>query len=216
MRAKGEALNSWVAPVSFSVILQPPGTSSVFLVNPVKSQASGSGPWGSVLRVDPQGNATKRTDDEYENHDRGVPILASILVTAGLLSELRKTEAQAMGQPRGGLGFSGTVVPGLGLRVNYVFPFSPAQRIGLESGDVVLLINGSRIDSMVAYARILASSGGFVDLIVRNVRTGAPLLIPRVPLEPPAFDALRREGHSANPVRSDTQRGRTKVFTQSR
>jgi membrane-associated protease RseP (regulator of RpoE activity) len=163
-----------------------------------------------------------------------LPILGIVLVIAGL-TQMRPTVAQqpvpvppvpvpvtpSPVQPspvpsRGSLGFSGTVIPGLGLRVNYVYPFSSAQRIQLEPGDVILMVNGVRIDSMIVYDQVLDSSGGFVNLVIRNVRTRAPVMIPRVPLEPPAFDALPNRPTRSTEASSDKPRGRAGLFIQSR
>jgi S1-C subfamily serine protease len=144
---------------------------------------------------------------------RSLPVVGTVLVIAGALSMLKPTEAQTpvpvpVPTPgpvpvpvpvtnQGSLGFSATLIPGLGLRVNYTFPFSPARRIGLEPGDVIILVNGVRINSMATYQYVLASSGGSVDLVIRNIRNGRPLIIPRVPLEPPAFDGYKPRASSA-------------------
>jgi S1-C subfamily serine protease len=70
------------------------------------------------------------------------------------------------------LGFDGRFV-GYGMLVQRVHWGSMAQSIGLESGDVILAINGQRIFSGQHYLNLLAQSGGYVTLTVRDVRTGS-------------------------------------------
>jgi hypothetical protein len=76
-------------------------------------------------------------------------------------------------QPR--LGINYTVIPGYGYRVNCVMWGTPASRIGLEPGDVVLSINRVRLTYNGAHAYALsqaARTGGWITLRIRDVRTG--------------------------------------------
>jgi len=76
-------------------------------------------------------------------------------------------------QPR--LGINYTVIPCHGYRVNYVVWGTPAARMGLEPGDVVLSINGTRLTYNGAHTYALSRAvhtGGWVTLRIRDVRTG--------------------------------------------
>jgi S1-C subfamily serine protease len=75
------------------------------------------------------------------------------------------------------LGFDGAFT-GYGMLVQRVHYGSIAQQIGLEPGDVILAINGRRIFSYHHYLNLLARSGGYVTLTVRDVRTGNRLYMP--------------------------------------
>jgi hypothetical protein len=73
------------------------------------------------------------------------------------------------------LGINYTVIPGYGYRVNYVMWGTPASRIGLEPGDVVLSINRVRLTYNGAHSYALSRAvrtGGWVTLRIRDVRTG--------------------------------------------
>ncbi|HMP07188.1 MAG TPA: PDZ domain-containing protein [Lacipirellulaceae bacterium] len=85
------------------------------------------------------------------------------------------------------LGFAGQY-NGRGMLVRQVQWGSIAHRIGLERGDVVVSINGQRIFGYHHYLSLLAESGGFVRLGVRDVNTGR-LVTMQVNLNPvvPAF-----------------------------
>lgn len=78
------------------------------------------------------------------------------------------------------LGFTGTFLPGRGLRVEQVEWGTKAERLGLERGDVLLEINGQRLRSLGHYFQLLedaaAWNDGRVSLVVRNVR-GNPLYV---------------------------------------
>jgi S1-C subfamily serine protease len=74
-------------------------------------------------------------------------------------------------QPTVRLGFFGGY-NGYGMFVNQVQWGSTAHRIGLESGDVILAINGWRITGDYQYQSLLTQSGGRCQLTVRDVRTG--------------------------------------------
>jgi S1-C subfamily serine protease len=58
------------------------------------------------------------------------------------------------------------------MHVEYV-PFgTPASRIGLEAGDVIRAVNGRWLRSQDDYFHALAHSGGYVRLVVEDVRSG--------------------------------------------
>lgn len=59
-----------------------------------------------------------------------------------------------------------------GAVVRGVEPGSPAERFGLEPGDVVLSVNGAPVFNQSSYLQAMMDSGGFVRLRVRNVRDG--------------------------------------------
>ncbi len=77
-------------------------------------------------------------------------------------------------QPTPKLGFQGQILGGYGMKVVSVNWGTPAQRIGLESGDVITQINGRQIRSQWDYDQALRDAAmyysGRVNLQVRNVR----------------------------------------------
>lgn len=68
------------------------------------------------------------------------------------------------------LGIVGYVAYGQGLVVERVLPFTPAARAGLEPGDVILRVNDQRIRREGDLQRALRFSGGYVRLLVDDVR----------------------------------------------
>lgn len=71
------------------------------------------------------------------------------------------------------LGFYGQMHYGWGMMVVSVTPGSLASRNGLESGDVILEINGRPVQSDHDYRQALREAvfqGGYVQLLVDNVR----------------------------------------------
>ena len=71
-------------------------------------------------------------------------------------------------QPR--LGFYGHLEPGRGMVVDYVPWGTPAFRVGLERGDVIVQINHRRIRSYRDYFGALRTSGPICRLLVEDVR----------------------------------------------
>jgi S1-C subfamily serine protease len=63
-------------------------------------------------------------------------------------------------------------------------PGSPAARSGLKPNDVILEINGQPVNSLEDYARLLDGSGGSVRLLILDGRTGKPMTVDNVVLEP--------------------------------
>ena len=73
------------------------------------------------------------------------------------------------------LGYTYQVVPGYGFQVTSVVWGSPAARLGLEAGDMVLSINGVRMTYLGADVPVRAHAArqsGWVNLAIRDVRTG--------------------------------------------
>ncbi|WP_152049366.1 PDZ domain-containing protein [Tautonia marina] len=60
--------------------------------------------------------------------------------------------------------------PIYGLRVTQVVPGGAAQRSGIEIGDTIMSANGIPMSDSNALRRVIASSGGALNLIVRDVR----------------------------------------------
>ena len=77
-------------------------------------------------------------------------------------------------QPTPKLGFQGQILGGYGMKVVSVNWGTPAQKVGLESGDVITQINGRQIRSQWDYDQALRNAAkyhsGRVNLLVRNVR----------------------------------------------
>jgi hypothetical protein len=73
------------------------------------------------------------------------------------------------------LGFSGQIIAGQGMRIAWVAPGGLVARAGLESGDVIVRMNGRLILCQTDYELALRSAvanGGHLDLVVRNIRSG--------------------------------------------
>ncbi len=77
-------------------------------------------------------------------------------------------------QPAPRLGFNGQMIHGYGMKVASVNWGSAAQRAGLESGDVIMKVNGRAIRSQWDYDQALRDAANFnygqVNMKVRNVR----------------------------------------------
>lgn len=59
-----------------------------------------------------------------------------------------------------------------GAQVVAVWPNSPAQRIGLEVGDVIVGIDNLPVRSLDEYRRLLGPGSRRVELLIRDGRTG--------------------------------------------
>lgn len=70
------------------------------------------------------------------------------------------------------LGFQGHFDHGIGMHVEHVYYGTPASRMGLEPGDVIRAINGRWLRTQNDYFRELSYSGGYVRLVVQDVRSG--------------------------------------------
>ena len=71
------------------------------------------------------------------------------------------------------LGFTGRAIWNWGMHVDQVYYGSTAARQGLERGDVIMSINGRRINSMGDYFSALSAAnyqGGWISMVVDNVR----------------------------------------------
>jgi membrane-associated protease RseP (regulator of RpoE activity) len=64
-----------------------------------------------------------------------------------------------------------------GVVVRAVEPGSAAQRLGIESGDVIRSINGITITGYSSYVQAMNNGGGYVDMWVRNVRDGGTVRV---------------------------------------
>jgi PDZ domain len=95
-------------------------------------------------------------------------------VAASTTSQLRIAPGEPYGLPK--FGFSSSTIPGYGQRIEFVRPGGRAARMGLEPGDVILSLNGHRLTHSGSWndalSRALYEDGGFVQLRVRDVRTG--------------------------------------------
>jgi S1-C subfamily serine protease len=59
-----------------------------------------------------------------------------------------------------------------GLFVTHLVPGTPAARLQLDYGDIILEINGRPISDQVSYASAVRESGRTMDLLIINVRNG--------------------------------------------
>lgn len=60
-----------------------------------------------------------------------------------------------------------------GIKVTGVTPGSPAERIGLEAGDVIESLYGHPTTNRETWDWLTSYPGGYAPLRVRDVRTGA-------------------------------------------
>jgi hypothetical protein len=94
-------------------------------------------------------------------------------VAAGPANTLLIAPGEPHGLPK--FGFSSSTIYGYGQRVESVRPGGRAARLGLEPGDVILSLNGYRLTYSGSWNDALSRAlydGGFVQLRVRDVRTG--------------------------------------------
>lgn len=91
------------------------------------------------------------------------------------------------------LGFRGIDV-GWGVEIVSLDYGGTAAQIGLEPGDVIVQLNGRRVMSINDYHAIMARSGGFVQLVVRDHRTGTVVQMPAFTLTQPDSVACAVEG----------------------
>jgi len=75
------------------------------------------------------------------------------------------------------LGILGHFEWGRGMMVDSVVWGSPAERMGLEPGDLIRSVNGAWLNSESDYFRALTYGGDYVQVLVQDVRSGA--LLPR-------------------------------------
>lgn len=93
--------------------------------------------------------------------------------------------AEGDGAPAPPLGINGTLVdlpdrvvpapselPNRGIRVNRVYAETPAARLGLERGDVVVAVDTMRFTSYAGYRHASACSGDRPSFVIVDVRTG--------------------------------------------
>jgi hypothetical protein len=64
------------------------------------------------------------------------------------------------------LGMSGMFLPGRGIGVESIQPGSPAEQVGLVPGNVIVAVNGIRLESPEALDQAVAQSGGILTLEV--------------------------------------------------
>lgn len=62
----------------------------------------------------------------------------------------------------------------IGLQVVLVFPESPAARVGIESGDIIVRVNGVRVRSQADLTSALTRAGRVTRLEVLDCNTGRP------------------------------------------
>jgi len=111
-------------------------------------------------------------------------VVALLALTAGAASTASAQQRYYFNPSGGGvssvrfLGLTCTAIPGYGYRVNSVWDRTTGQRIGFESGDVILSINGQPLSYAGAHQSALQPAywnGGWFSFAVQDVRTGRVL-----------------------------------------
>jgi len=111
-------------------------------------------------------------------------VVVLLALTAGAASTASAQQRYYFNPSGGGshslseLGLTYTAIPGYGYRVNYTWYPSVGQRIGFESGDVILSINGQPLTYAGAHRSALQQAhwnGGWFSFAVRDIRTGRVL-----------------------------------------
>jgi len=112
-------------------------------------------------------------------------VVALLALTAGAASTASAQNRAYFFDPSGGasssvrfLGLTCTVIPGYGYRVNSAWDRTVGQRIGFESGDIIVSINGRRLSYAGAHRAALQQAqwnGGSFSFAVQDVRTGRVL-----------------------------------------
>ncbi len=64
------------------------------------------------------------------------------------------------------LGVSGSQIPNFGFGIQQVKPGSPAERVGLVAGDVIVSVNGEPLTGQEVLVAAMQRSGGILDLEV--------------------------------------------------
>lgn len=97
----------------------------------------------------------------------GVVFAVAVAVLGGVVAT-----AKAQPGPSYFLGVKYTHNGGDGVLITGVVPGSPAEKVGLENGDVILTVNGNAITGGFDFKRALDNSGGVARLRIRDCRTG--------------------------------------------
>ena len=111
-------------------------------------------------------------------------VVALLALTVGASTAVAQGPRFGFAPPVGGtanipeLGLKCTLIPGYGYRVNSAWYASVGDRIGFESGDVILSINGQPLTYAGAHQAALQQAqwnGGWFSFAVQDVRTGRVL-----------------------------------------
>src|SRR5436190_22717717 len=96
-------------------------------------------------------------------------------VAAGPVNQLLIAPGEPYGLPK--FGFSSSTIYGYGEQIVSVRLGGRAASLGLESGDILLSLNGYRLAYSGSWndalSRAVYDDNGFVRLVVRDVRTGS-------------------------------------------
>jgi membrane-associated protease RseP (regulator of RpoE activity) len=79
-----------------------------------------------------------------------------------------------------------------GLRIVGVSPGSPAERAGIQTGNVLTSVNGSRVTSLQELLRALENSGGQASLGLRDGRGYTSRQVPSFSWTPPVARSIPR------------------------
>jgi S1-C subfamily serine protease len=98
-----------------------------------------------------------------------------ILAVLALLTLLAPSASEGFAQvPRYTLGVRGTYTPD-GMRIDAVAPGSPAEKVGLQRGDLILKIDGQTVLNQQDFAGAIDGSQGSAILIVRKGNNPRPV-----------------------------------------
>jgi S1-C subfamily serine protease len=119
-------------------------------------------------------NANAQVQAQVIGQQGGPEQAAQVQIDTRVMPETQVVPPQP---PAPKLGFMGQMVYGLGMKVLNVNYGSPAQRAGLEYGDVIISANGINIRNHQDLSRVLSEAAqyrnGSVSLFVKNVRGNA-------------------------------------------
>lgn len=120
-----------------------------------------------------------------------IPGFIAIVLIAVVNGRVTADDSSPFSLPPPRIGFQYAPIPGYGYKIVSVFPFSPAERMGLNYGDVVLAINGCPMNRLGADRPVrarAAATDGWITAYIHDVHTG--LLVTRSanllePMSPP-------------------------------
>ena len=105
-------------------------------------------------------------------------ILVALVAMVSLMGWASKSNAQSSSKSGSKVGLipnpDQRLLRQVGLQVGLIFPESPAARAGIESGDIIVRVNGLRVRSQAEMTMALSQGGRMARLEVLDCNTGWP------------------------------------------